>query len=512
MATSIETMKSFMNVLKQYAYDTTTSGITMLDNAVRAVSRFTGLQDAVNSFVNDVTDTARIPDTAQRLKETCGIVLGPDGDLSWDTGSVSGANTGNGIVKNAAGIVPETGTLLELSMPAPGSVTTHSYTTSDGHTFSFNIQWPTSFTQVVDRKWQTFNNYNPEAWTNEELTNQIFFSDLNNNANTKTYTAQQLKDSIVTITKGIEHWWAAQSAKLIYDSYGVDFNGKTLKVDFFVNQQNVQADTGALDKKENDSTPANVINMSIGLPLYGTIDPVDPNGNTRIPGGFEQCYLDRTIAHEMVHAVMQGNGTFKKYDPKTSGVVGMPEFFTEGVAELVMGLDDYDANNKEDILSLATSREKLANAMVLESGTGTDVRYTSGYMFLRYLCQQGLTKQAAVPSTGVPANYMQVINDLVSKANQNEPTVKNVNSAQAALSNLNVNNVSAVMSLIMGVMGGNSPYRAAHYASGIDDVMDYGTSSSSTDLAMSSTWGNKEVFSNPENGFKDAILALSKNE
>lgn len=96
MATSIETMKSFMNVLKQYANDTTTSGITILDNAVRAVSRFDGLQDAINSFVNDVTDTSRIPDTAQRLEETCGIVLGADHDFNADTGAASGANAGNG--------------------------------------------------------------------------------------------------------------------------------------------------------------------------------------------------------------------------------------------------------------------------------------------------------------------------------------------------------------------------------------------------------------------------------
>ena len=105
MATSIETMKSFMNVLKQYANDTTTSGIAILDNAVREVTRFGSLQEAINSFVNDVTDTSRIADTAQRLKETCGIVLGADNDFTVDTGAVSGANAGNGTVKNAASIV-----------------------------------------------------------------------------------------------------------------------------------------------------------------------------------------------------------------------------------------------------------------------------------------------------------------------------------------------------------------------------------------------------------------------
>ena len=53
-------MKNFFNVLKLYANDTTTSGITMLDNAVRTVSRFAGLQDAVNNFLYDIANvTAR---------------------------------------------------------------------------------------------------------------------------------------------------------------------------------------------------------------------------------------------------------------------------------------------------------------------------------------------------------------------------------------------------------------------------------------------------------------------
>ncbi len=392
MATSIETMKSFMNVLKQYANDTTTSGIAIMDQAVRAVSRFGSLQEAIGSFVNDVTDTSRYADTAQRLKETCGIVLGKENDFTADTGAVSGANAGNGTVKDAVSIVPETGTLTELSMPTAGSVTSHTYTASDGQTFSFNIQWPESFTQVVDRKWQTYDNYNPNAWTNVELTDQTFASDAKNNSNTRYYTAQDLRNSIATIAKGMEHWWVSESAKLAYDSYGLDFNGKTLKVEFFVNQEKVQADTGPIDKKENDTTPANVIGMSIGLPIYGIIDPVDVNGNTRVAGGFEQCYLDRTIAHEMIHAVMDGTGTLKKYE--NTNVASMPEFFTEGVAELVMGLDDYDAGNTSEITSLATNKTALEQAMTLASGTGTDIRYTSGYMFLRYLCQQGLAGQS----------------------------------------------------------------------------------------------------------------------
>ena len=494
MATSIETMKSFMNVLKQYANDTVTSGIAILDNAVREVTRFGSLQEAINSFVNDVTDTSRIADTAQRLKETCGIVLGADNDFTADTGAVSGANAGNGTVKNAASIVPETGTLAELSMPAAGSVTSHSYTTSDGKTFSFNIQWPASFNQVQDRKWQTLDTYDPRAWTTEELTNQTFASNAVVNEGTVTYTAQQIRDSIEAITKGMEHWWVAESAKLAYDSYGLDFNGKTLKVNYFVNMADVQAATSPADKKENDTTPADVIEMGIGLPIYGDIDTVDVNGNTRFAGGANQCYLDRTIAHEMIHGTMQASGTLKGYDEKTSSVASMPEFFTEGVAELVMGLDDYDGQRTDQIVSLATDRAKLADAMVLASGTGTAVRYTSGYMFLRYLCQQNLGYQPddTVVTTAVDTS---------------------ANTAQNALYNIDAHGKSYAEQLILGTMSGQPlpDADAVYSSSSAAKVMDYGTAGSFSALELPGFRSSDSLSLVSWDSSRNPILASAQN-
>ena len=208
MATSTSTMKSFMNALEQYKNDTTTSGIAILDHAVRAVSGFNSLQDAIDTFVKDVTDTSKIKDVNDRLEETCGIVLGTkEAIYTADTGAVSGSNAGNETTKNAVTIVPETGagSLSEVSMPVAGSVTEHSYTTADGHTFTFKIQWPVSFTKVVDRKWQTFNDYNPTAWESIDLTstNQIFSSTKNPNKDTKYYTVQQPQESIEAISKGM---------------------------------------------------------------------------------------------------------------------------------------------------------------------------------------------------------------------------------------------------------------------------------------------------------------------
>ena len=416
MATSINTMKSFMNALEQYKNDTTTSGIAILDHAVRAVSRFDSLQDAIDSFIDDVTDTdtSKYKDVNDRLEKTCGIILGKEKDFKADTGAVSGENAGNGEKnrKNAVTIVPEPedSTLSKVGMPEPDADfrTEHSYQVdaaddNDGDgKHVFYIQWPTSFTQVVDRQWQTVENYDPAKWTIIDLQNQkderYYTSDSEEDEDQGYHTAKQLKESIEAISKGIEHWWVEQSAQLIYDSFGVDFNGKTLKVDFMVNQLDLQADTSPVGKNDDGITPADEIRMSISLLTYGVIDKDDVNGNTRIENGAYQCYLDRTIAHEMVHAVMYGNGTLKNYE-KDEGV-SMPQFFTEGIAELIMGLDDYDADKTGDILDLADDAEMLSEAMSLEGGTGKDICYTAGYMFLRYLCKQGLNNPPAVADVG----------------------------------------------------------------------------------------------------------------
>ncbi|MBO6305730.1 MAG: hypothetical protein J6M62_11760 [Selenomonadaceae bacterium] len=436
MATAVETMTKFMNALTKYSNDTTTSGVAILDEAVKETTRFNGLQDAINSFVNDVSDTEAIPDLNQRLWETCGIVLGKKDDFTTDTGAVSGYNAGGLTVKDAAGIVPETGTLSELAMPKAGSTTTHKYINADGKECTFYIEWPASFTQAIDRKWQTYSTYNPDLWTTVELTDQVFSETKDGE---KIYTAEQLKKSIETITKGMEYWWADESAKLISDSYGIDFDGKTLRVRFLVNQENVQADTGATDKKENDTTPSNVIEMTFALPLYAKIDPDDPNGNTRVDGGTYMNYLDRTVAHEMVHAVMYSNGTAKIYE--NNGVVTMPEFFTEGIAELVMGLDDYDGGNMERIEKLAADKSALADAMTLSGGTGTSIRYTSGYMFLRYLCQQSMEANDILSLIDAKGEAYSPIDTALLKAGDYMSPSASVNTDTAAINTQDVNSL-----------------------------------------------------------------------
>ena len=150
MSTSTDTMKNFFNVLKLYAYDETTDGVAILDHAVRTVSRFSSLQDAVNNFVYDIANvTATAGDPRQSLLQNCGIVLGGDDDYTVDTGAVTGYNAGNALIKNAQDIVPENALLTQVAYPA-STITYHTYTGNDGQTFFFTLVYPSSILEVRD--------------------------------------------------------------------------------------------------------------------------------------------------------------------------------------------------------------------------------------------------------------------------------------------------------------------------------------------------------------------------
>lgn len=390
MSTAVETMKNLATVMQKYSNDSTAQGTTLLNDAIRSVSKFASLDDAITHFVSDTTSTATYSDVNERLKNVCGIVLGDNDDYSVDTGAITGANSGGSMIKNAVTIVPETSELTNLSLPSEGSTTTHTYTGADGQQFTFNVKWPSSFTSFYDYTGVTEEDAqnlteSDIASRYVDITTFTSFTD----SNYITVTSEQMISGMNTVIKGLYNFWLGEGLKLAYDSYGLDFNGKTIEISFAGGGyiSNLQAMTGPA---EDTTLPADTIQMTINLPMYSVIDPDDQNGDTNIDGGAAQGYLDRTIAHELIHAVMQGKGILK---------AGTPEFFSEGSAEFVHGLDDYDGGNTKSILNLANSYESLSAAMPLASCTGTDERYTSGYMFLRYISQQSLNTSIQIGST-----------------------------------------------------------------------------------------------------------------
>ena len=178
-----------------------------------------------------------------------------------------------------------------------------------------------------------------------------------------------LSDSQKFIVGALYTWWIDAALTLINDSFGINFKepGTTVnKIDFtFYNKSDGQMAVTSY----STSQKCTELHIQINMNYYDSIDTSNPNGSG---SGQALTYLDRTIAHEMVHAVMAAN--FDYYNDFST-------LFKEGSAELVHGIDD---KRKTNIQNLASSSSALQSAL---NGSGTNT-YAAGYMVLRYLAKQ----------------------------------------------------------------------------------------------------------------------------
>ena len=108
MAMSQEVIKVFMRSLDQ----TTLTGISAVDEAIRACSNFDGLEDLISRFIDDRRKSLN---GNTFLRNYCGIILD-----NADTGAITGYDAGgSSIVKTTESIVPESG--LETAIYPPST-------------------------------------------------------------------------------------------------------------------------------------------------------------------------------------------------------------------------------------------------------------------------------------------------------------------------------------------------------------------------------------------------------
>lgn len=250
---------------------------------------------------------------AEEFLKKCGIDL-----TNTDTGAITGADAGTETVKTAESVVPEEGSL-------DTSFNYTSFTTENGLTFRLEKTYLSSDELYM---WQAL-----KTWWAEEGLNLIKdsydYSFLDENATVK------------EITVVFEEDYSSKSY-LAYTDYPQYINGRYTRV------------------------------LGINKAYYYNFLSDDVNGAS--PRGQE--YLDRTIAHELTHAVMMA---------KLNNFGDLPQFITEGMAELTHGIDDA---RKPTIESLANDFTKLEESLSLTPGTGDTPSYAGGYMFLRYLAKQ----------------------------------------------------------------------------------------------------------------------------
>lgn len=321
MSTQQYVIKAFLRSLD----NTKLSGAKAVDEAVKYCSggKYSSMQDLIDRFVADVAKYGNDSYSDSKpnvfLKDCCGILLDND-----DTGSISGADAGGTEVKTAESIVPESEAVS--TYPSGGR------TTIDGLTFI----WP-------DR--------------------------------------DSLSDDERAIADRLYSWWAKGALDLIQESFGMSFQEadasvKEISLSFYNDvEDNALASVSHTSYESTGKTTE--LQLNVNMHYYGGFDKLDVNGVS----GSTQLYLDRTLAHEFVHAVMAANiDNFAK----------LPHFVTEGLAELVHGIDDFRV---ERIKLLSTKEQAAYIRKMLETELYKDDQiyndaYAGGYMLFRYLAKQ----------------------------------------------------------------------------------------------------------------------------
>lgn len=344
--TQQDVIKAFMHSLDE----TSLSGTAALDEAVKYASggKFKTYNALIESFVKDCKKYSG----DKFLKTYCGI------DLSnKDTGAITGWDAGGLVVKTAKSVVEETG---ELD------------TTFTDNTFTVNglEVFLTSF--IEGEKGNRYYDYERE----KEESTRTQYNDLPNE--TQQY-----------IWRALKTWWAGSVLDLIAESYGDNYSfksnssatAKSLCFGFMKYDINIDAETKPYsDINDETNTPA-ILSLLINTAVYGSLSKGgNPDGKASTIWSIiaQNPYLDRTLAHEMTHAVMMAN---------IDNFGSLPQSIKEGMAELTAGIDD-ERKDKIKELSKASTKTLKKALDVTNTGTGYENSYAAGYMLLRYFAKQ----------------------------------------------------------------------------------------------------------------------------
>ncbi len=349
MATQQEVIRKFMAALDTTTLSGTAAVNAAIDYATNGTKiHFVDLETAVAQMVTDCQSSASGEDF---LKNYCGIILGND-----DTGAITGSDAGK-TIKTAESIIPESGAASNFT----------------GNSFTVN-----GLTVKLAQNYAALSDYEKYLWNN------------------------------------LHAHWIKNSLDLIAASYGDNFafNSNSTVRELTVTFANAKTGyTAAVYPTfaANDKKITTALNLKINLYYYkpNAVDAADTDGKPNATGErYNVGYLDRTIAHELTHAVMQANIDY---------CYRLPQFITEGMAELTHGADD--GLRTDDIQALAADPAKLEKALNgTKKITGiTNPAYSGGYMFLRWLA-----KKSAVTTTPRVNIGNSLANTLLSGSNGND--------------------------------------------------------------------------------------------
>lgn len=252
------------------------------------------------------------------LLEVCGINLNND-----DTGSITGLDAGSERVKTAESVVPEEKTSYGGNTKGSSFIR------------GLTVNWPDDISDDMQK----------------------------------------------AIAGALDSQWLTNCMWLVDESFAINFweNGTSVKsMDVNFEDDASSNNLAYVTNYYNDGVTTK-LKLTVNMHYYNNLDLTDKNG--AVKDNPNQLYLDRTLAHEMTHAIMAAN--IKNFNE-------LPKYVKEGMAELVHGIDDY---RKGKIQSLANDPDTLKGVLENSGAPSDDSAYAAGYMVLRYMAKQAASSE-----------------------------------------------------------------------------------------------------------------------
>lgn len=380
---SLHVIKAFMESLDK----TEERGFDAIDDAIEQASGgvFISTSELVESFITDCLNHSgpTIKERKQFLYDYCGIDMDNE-----DTGSASGYDAWGEKIKSAQSIIDETG-----------------YSTKD-----FNYEDKVNTVEAVDLSGMATNK--SVSYSTRKSLSSVTRDGITFYWDEAAWEEQGLdKDICKQVTGAVINVYSKLAFDLIKESYGLSLTDENSTLQML--------DDGTVGLQIYLSTKSESAIASINSSRY--ISPINPFITTRtyellkinmnyyangikdmdgIPSGTGATYLDRTIVHELVHAVMAANINSHAY---------LPVFIKEGLSELIHGIDDSRPSSiltlvNTDYWTTVTTKDENGNDVKTTEGLEYLLRkvfnlevtnysystytYAGGYILLRYLMKQ----------------------------------------------------------------------------------------------------------------------------
>ena len=183
------------------------------------------------------------------------------------------------------------------------------------------------------------------------------------------------------IAGALDSQWLSNCMWLVDESFAINFwekgtSVKSMDVKF---EDDPSSDSLAYVRNYYHDGVTTKLELTVNMHYYNNLDLTDKNG--AVKDNPNQLYLDRTLAHEMTHAIMAAN--IKNFNE-------LPKYVKEGMAELIHGIDDY---RKGKIQSLANDPDTLKDVLENSGAPTDDSAYAAGYMVLRYMAKQAASSE-----------------------------------------------------------------------------------------------------------------------